>query len=217
MSAAISAPKFTTLEARMAPLSIENIDTDQIIPAAYLKTTSRDGLGEGLFASWRGKKVDGETFVLDNSRFDGAEILVAGDNFGCGSSREHAPWALLDYGFRAVVSTRFADIFRSNSLKNGLLTVTVPVDVHQRLMATAEENPSATAKLDLERQVLTTPWGDEVDFQVDPFARRCLLEGTDALGFLQASLPQIEAYEAEHPSLFDTRKPRFSETAGASE
>lgn len=196
------APRFTALTAAMAPLPIDHIDTDQIIPAAYLKTTGRDGLAAGLFAGWRG---DGADFVLDDPRYAGAEILVAGENFGCGSSREHAPWALLDHGIRAVVSTRFADIFRSNAVKNGLLPVVVPAPIQGRLMAMAQQDPDARATIDLERQVLTTPWSEEVPFEVDPFARRCLLNGVDALGFLLEQAAAIEAYEARHALPYDAR------------
>lgn len=204
-----SAPRFTVLESPIAPLPLEHVDTDQIIPAEFLKTTVRAGLGRGLFASWRGKTSDGEPFVLDDPRFEAAKILVAGENFGCGSSREHAPWALLDYGIRAVVSTRFADIFRSNALRNGLLAVEVPSTIQEALIAHAFAKPDGPARIDLERQVLTTPWGEEIGFAVDAFARRCLLEGLDSLGYLLAHLPQIEAFEEgrqmERRAAFDTR------------
>ncbi|MEM8993506.1 MAG: 3-isopropylmalate dehydratase small subunit [Acidobacteriota bacterium] len=196
------APRFTRLTAAMAPLPIDHVDTDQIIPAAYLKTTVRDGLAAGLFAGWRGP---GKCFVLDDPRYGRAEILVAGENFGCGSSREHAPWALLDHGIRAVVSTRFADIFRSNALENGLLPVVVPPEIQKRLMDTAHGDPDARTTIDLERQVLTAPWGESVPFEVDPFARRCLLDGVDALGFLLDQAPAIQAYEADRRPPYDTR------------
>ncbi|MEO1368395.1 MAG: 3-isopropylmalate dehydratase small subunit [Acidobacteriota bacterium] len=195
-------PRFTRLTASMAPLPVDHVDTDQIIPAAYLKTTVRDGLAAGLFAGWRGPGAD---FVLDDPRYRRAQILVAGENFGCGSSREHAPWALLDHGIRAVVSTRFADIFRSNALKNGLLPVVVPPEIQARLMDAARDDPDARTTIDLEEQVLTAPWGGSVPFEVDPFARRCLLDGVDALGFLLDQAPAIEAYEADRPAPYDTR------------
>ncbi|MDA8019958.1 MAG: 3-isopropylmalate dehydratase small subunit [Thermoanaerobaculia bacterium] len=201
-----TAPRFTVLESSVAPLPFDHVDTDQIIPAQFLKTTVREGLGRGLFDSWRGQTHGGEPFVLDDPRFESAQILVAGENFGCGSSREHAPWALLDYGFRAVVSTRFADIFRSNALRNGLLTVQVPGSVQEGLMSRAFESPGALVRIDLERQVLTTPWGEEVEFEVDAFARRCLLEGLDPMGYLLAHQPQIEEWEAANPQPFDTRE-----------
>ncbi len=188
----------------MAPLPLDHVDTDQIIPAEYLKTTSRRGLARGLFAGWR----DGEAtqpFVLDDWRFDEARILVAGDNFGCGSSREHAPWALLDYGFRAVIAPRFADIFRSNALRNGLLTVEVPAEIQKRLVAHAYEAPRATVHIDLEQQHLTAPWGQKVVFEIDSFARRCLLEGLDAMGYLLAQESEISAWEQRRPAPFDTR------------
>lgn len=205
-----SAPRFTVLESPIAPLPLDHVDTDQIIPAEFLKTTVREGLGKGLFAAWRGKRERGKTtvdrpFFLDDPRFDAAQILVAGENFGCGSSREHAPWALLDHGFRAVVSTRFADIFRSNALRNGLLAVEVPGTLQERLIDHAYASPDASARIELERQVFTTPWGDDVDFSVDAFARRCLLEGLDSLGYLLSHLPQIEAFEEGRPAGFDTR------------
>jgi 3-isopropylmalate/(R)-2-methylmalate dehydratase small subunit len=206
-------PRFHVLESTLAPLPIDNIDTDQIIPAEYLKTTVREGIGRGLFAGWRtreGVAAGAEPFVLDDPRYFEAQVLIAGDNFGCGSSREHAPWALLDHGLRAVISTRFADIFRSNALKNGLLPVVMPEDVHQRLMTTAQQDPTARVRIDLETQVLQTPWGDEQPFEVDAFARRCLLEGTDALGYLLGQISAIETWEEAHPARFDTRKPRFT-------
>ena len=199
----INAPRFDVLRSTMAPLPIENVDTDQIIPAEYLKTTSREGLARGLFAGWRG---DGRDFVLDDARYQGAQILVAGENFGCGSSREHAPWALLDHGIRAVISTRFADIFRSNSLKNGLLPIVVRPKVLERLLDTATSEPSSETTINLEAQTLTTPWGDEIDFEVDSFARRCLLGGVDALGFILSHQDAIDTFEKNRRITFDTRK-----------
>ncbi|MEM1178316.1 MAG: 3-isopropylmalate dehydratase small subunit [Acidobacteriota bacterium] len=201
-TAQIQAPRFIRLTGAMAPLPVDHIDTDQIIPASYLKTTSREGLAAGLFAGWRG---DGADFVLDDPRYAEAPILVAGENFGCGSSREHAPWALLDHGIRAVVSTRFADIFRSNALKNGLLPVVATGGLVDRLMTTAIDDPTAEATVDLEQQILRTPWGEDIAFTVDPFARRCLLDGVDALGYLRARLPAIESFEARHALPWDTR------------
>ena len=195
-------PRFTSLESRMVPLLIDDVDTDQIIPAEYLKATGRGDFGEGLFAAWR-RDPD---FVLHRPDSRGAEVLLAGENFGCGSSREHAPWALLDYGFRAVLSPRFADIFRANALRNGLLAVTVDRAVHQRLVAAVEADAGAEITIDLEAERLALPDGSGVAFEVDPFARRCLLDGVDQLGFLLRQRAQIEAWERCHPSRVDTRR-----------
>lgn len=211
----MSAPRFTTLKSTLAPLAVDHVDTDQIIPAAYLKTTSREGLGQGLFAGWRfvpgSEREPDPGFVINRPEFVDAQVLVAGENFGCGSSREHAPWALLDFGFRAVISSSFADIFRSNSLKNGLLPVEVSAAVRDRLMRTAEQDPTATVEIDLEREILLAPDGEAIAFAVDPFSRRCLLDGVDTMGYLLSRLPQIEAWEATSPSDFDTR---FAVTGG---
>ncbi len=185
------APRFTRLRSPMVPLLIDDVDTDQIIPAEYLKATGRGNLGEGLFAGWR--RDPG--FVLEHPSSLGARVLLAGDNFGCGSSREHAPWALLDYGFRAVLSPRFADIFRANALRNGLLPVTVDRDVHRQLAAIASTKPDAEITIDLDAEQLTLPGGSRIAFAVDPFARRCLLEGLDQLGYLLRQGAEIDAYE----------------------
>lgn len=204
------APRFTTLRSTMAPLPVDNIDTDQIIPAAFLKITGREGLARGLFHGWR-HQGDGRpdpAFVLEDARYQGARVLLAGDNFGCGSSREHAAWALLDHGFRAVISTRFADIFRSNATRNGLLPVEVPAAVHARILAAVQNDPAREIEIDLLARQLTTPDGERVPFPIDPFARRCLLDGVDALGALLATLPDIERYELGLPADFDTRAPR---------
>jgi 3-isopropylmalate/(R)-2-methylmalate dehydratase small subunit len=194
--------KFTAFESKLVPLPIDNIDTDQIIPARFLKTISKDGLGEQLFYDWR---YDAESrpkpdFILNTPAAKSAKILLAGDNFGCGSSREHAPWALTQYGFRAVISTSFADIFRQNSLKNALLPIVVPRDVHAELFA----NPDATAKVDLATQTLTLPGGRKVEFPVDSFAKHCLLEGIDELGYILQQEPAIAAFEAAHPAPINT-------------
>ncbi|HYL34723.1 MAG TPA: 3-isopropylmalate dehydratase small subunit [Bryobacteraceae bacterium] len=195
--------RFTPFESRMAPLPIDNIDTDQIIPARFLKTISKDGLGDQLFCDWRydadGKPKPG--FILNQPESKAARILLAGDNFGCGSSREHAPWALTQYGFRAVISTSFADIFRQNSLKNSLLPIVVPREVHGELFA----NPNATVRVDLAAQTLTLPGGRAVEFPVDAFAKHCLLEGIDELGYILQQAPAIQVFEAAHPELIDTR------------
>ncbi len=195
-------PRFTRLESRMVPLLIDDVDTDQIIPAEHLKATGRGDFGEALFAAWR--RDPG--FVLNRPEHRGARVLLAGENFGCGSSREHAAWALLDHGFRAVVSPRFADIFRANALRNGLLTVTVEREVHRRLATAVEGDPGAEVTIDLEAEQLTLPDGTEVAFAVEPFARRCLLEGVDQLGYLRRQEAAIAAYEARHPPRFDTRQ-----------
>jgi 3-isopropylmalate/(R)-2-methylmalate dehydratase small subunit len=194
--------KFTPFESRLVPFPIDNLDTDQIIPARFLKTISKDGLGDQLFFDWRydaeGKpKPD---FILNTPGAKTAKILLAGDNFGCGSSREHAPWALLQYGFRAVISTSFADIFRGNSLKNSLLPIVVPRDVHAELFA----NPNITVKVDLAAQTLTLPGGRTVEFPVDSFAKHCLLEGIDELGYISQQEPAIASFEAAHPARIDT-------------
>ena len=181
---------------------VDNIDTDQIIPARYLKAISKEGLGEGLFIDWR-KNPDGSLkpdFPLNKPEAKGAQILVAGDNFGCGSSREHAPWALVQNGFRAVVSTSFADIFKGNALKNGLLPVVVPADVHKQLLA----SQGKTATIDLAAQTLTLEGGKPVQFPIDAFAKRCLLDGVDELGYMLQKEASIAAYEAAHPSSINT-------------
>jgi 3-isopropylmalate/(R)-2-methylmalate dehydratase small subunit len=182
-----------TLRSRTVVLPASDVDTDQIIPARFLTTTTRSGLGANLFADWR-YASDGTPkadFVLNRPEAKGCSILVAGDNFGCGSSREHAPWALTDYGFRAVVSTQIADIFRSNSLKNGLLPVIVDQATHGWLM----EHPGAEVSIDLETTSLTLPAGKAVRFPLEPFARYCLMNGVDELGFLLGREQEIEAYE----------------------
>jgi 3-isopropylmalate/(R)-2-methylmalate dehydratase small subunit len=182
-------------------LPIDNIDTDQIIPARFLKVIDRAGLGESLFADWR-YDADGQPradFVLNRQDVRGAQILVAGRNFGCGSSREHAPWALMGYGFRAVVSTHFADIFRNNALKNGLLPVSVNDETYHDLVRLFDEAPQAVVTIDLASQTLTLPGGACVHFPIDPFAKHCLLNGVDQLGFLLAEEPAIARYEATHP------------------
>ncbi len=181
------------IESRTVVLPQANIDTDQIIPARFLKVTDKKGLGEALFADWRTRK-DGSPrpdFPLNGPEAAGARILVAGDNFGCGSSREHAPWALLDYGIRAVVSTSIADIFRANALKNGLLPVVVDAGTHGRLLA----SPGATVRVDLEALTLTLADGSSARFAVDPFARHCLMNGVDELGFLLSQQDAIGAWE----------------------
>jgi 3-isopropylmalate/(R)-2-methylmalate dehydratase small subunit len=183
-----------TFASRTVILPIDNIDTDQIIPARFLKGTTKSGLGEKLFSDWRydaqgGRKAD---FVLNRPESQGARVLVAGDNFGCGSSREHAPWALCDYGFRAVVSTSIADIFRNNALKNGLLPIVVEPALHKRLLA----EPGAEVTISLEDQTLRLGDGTTAKFTVEPFARYCLLNGVDELAFLQSADAEIARFEA---------------------
>ena len=182
-----------TFRSRTVVMPSSNIDTDQIIPGRFLTTTTKDGLGLQLFADWR-YNADGTEkpeFVLNRPEARGCAILVAGRNLGCGSSREHAPWALLDYGFRAVISTEIADIFRSNSLKNGLLPIVVDEATSGWLLA----NPGAEIEVDLERAVLRLPDGSEVHFPIESFARYCLLNGVDELGFLLSKSAEIAAYE----------------------
>ncbi|MBZ5575706.1 MAG: 3-isopropylmalate dehydratase small subunit [Acidobacteriia bacterium] len=190
--------KFQNVESRLVPMPATNIDTDQIIPARFLKTISKEGLGANLFCDWRYDKQGNPKpdFILNQPRIQGAQVLLAGDNFGCGSSREHAPWALTQFGFRAVISTSFADIFRGNSLKNGLLPVIVPPDVHAELFGAVEQNPAAVVKIDLARQTLTTPAGREVPFPVDGFSKHCLLEGVDEMGYMLQHDARIAAFEA---------------------
>ena len=188
--------QFTTLTSRVMPLPANDIDTDQIIPAQFLKVTDKNGLAEALFYHWRynddkSPKVD---FVLNNPEHKGAQILLAGDNFGCGSSREHAPWALTSYGFRAVISTSFADIFRNNALKNGLIPIVVDESTHKMLFDYVEEVPGAEFTVDLESQTLSFPNGS-VQFPIDGFSKACLLNGTDELGYIMSFEKEIAAFE----------------------
>jgi 3-isopropylmalate/(R)-2-methylmalate dehydratase small subunit len=184
---------FTTLTSRTVVLARTNIDTDQIIPARFLTTTTKAGLGERLFADWRYDSAGHlrADFVLNQPAAAGCRVLVAGRNFGCGSSREHAPWALVDHGFRAVVSTEIADIFRNNALKNGLL----PVVVDEATSGWLLRHPGAEVGIDVASSTLTLPTGAQVRFPLEPFAQHCLLEGVDELGFLLGRLGEIAAYE----------------------
>ena len=191
---------------RVLPLNIDNIDTDQIIPARFLKTTDKTGLGKDLFCDWR---YDSEgrpkpEFALNQPRSTGAGVLLAGDNFGCGSSREHAPWALLGFGFRAVISTSFADIFRNNSLKNGLLPIAVDAASHAELLAAVEKDPAAEVYVDLASQSVRLPGGRIVTFPLDGFSKQCLLQGVDQLGYLQVKEAEITAYEQAYPARVQT-------------
>ncbi|HEY9515845.1 MAG TPA: 3-isopropylmalate dehydratase small subunit [Gemmatimonadaceae bacterium] len=189
-----------TIESTFVILDAVNVDTDQIIPARFLKVTDKSGLGDALFSDWR-YEPDGSPradFPLNRPEARGAKILVAGHNFGCGSSREHAPWALTAYGFRAVISTRFADIFHGNALKNGLLPVTVPEDVNERLLHWPADHAGSVLAIDVAAQTLTLPDGAVVKFPIASFAKHCLLNGVDELGFLLEAEPAIAAYEAAH-------------------
>lgn len=187
---------FVPFESKVVRMSINNIDTDQIIPARFLKTTSKEGLDKQLFNDWR-YLPDGSPnleFILNRPEGQGRHILLAGDNFGCGSSREHAPWALTQFGFRAVISTSFADIFTGNSLKNSLLPIVVSPDVHARLFALSDD---AVLKVELQSQMLTLPDGFQVEFPVDPFSKACMLDGVDELGWILKQEPAIAAYEEQ--------------------
>ena len=200
---------FSQLKSRLIPIPTENIDTDQIIPARFLKVTDKEGLGKVAFCDWRYKntvaKLDeadtatiNEDFVMNDERYQGATILLAGDNFGCGSSREHAPWALMGAGIRAVISTSFADIFRSNCLKNGLLPITVSPTTHHRLFEMVSEDPGTEVTIDLESNQLRLPDGTAEEFPIDSFARKCILQGVDQLGYLLSFREKIEEFERGH-------------------
>jgi 3-isopropylmalate/(R)-2-methylmalate dehydratase small subunit len=196
------------LRSTIAPLPAPNIDTDQIIPASFLKVTGKEGMAEGLFANWRFSSgragEENPDFVLNRPERRAASILLAGDNFGCGSSREHAPWALTAWGIRAILSTSFADIFRSNSLKNGLLPIVVEAERHRQLFDLVREQPDAELAVDLDAQLVHLPGDEDLPFDVDPFAKRMLLAGTDELGYLIGKGDEIDAWEAAHPPRIDT-------------
>jgi 3-isopropylmalate/(R)-2-methylmalate dehydratase small subunit len=188
---------FKTLTSHVVVVPVDNIDTDQIIPAVYLKATTKTGLGDGLFSNWR-YLPDGTAnpdFVLNRPESHGSSILLAGDNFGCGSSREHAPWALTAYGFRAVVSTSFADIFRNNSLKNGLLPVILTPPDYQALVAALSANPRTELTIDLDEQAVVLPDGRVFGFPIDDFSKTCLINGVDELGYLINLEPDIARFE----------------------
>ena len=194
--------KFTTLTATTAPLNIDNIDTDKIIPARFLKTIKRTGLGKNAFADMRYNQDGSEKpdFVLNQEPYRRAEILVTGDNFGCGSSREHAPWALKDFGIRCIIAPSFADIFFNNSFKNGLLPITLSRDICDRLREDAAMGNNAKLTVDLARQVVIRPSGEEIPFDVDPFRKHCLLNGLDDIDLTLEHETAIDAYEAKVPS-----------------
>jgi 3-isopropylmalate/(R)-2-methylmalate dehydratase small subunit len=196
-----------TLTSALIPLPAENVDTDQIIPARFLKTTEKSGLADALFNDWR-YEADGTPkadFIINRPEMQGRQILLAGDNFGAGSSREHAPWALTSWGIRAVLSTSFADIFRSNSLKNGLLPIVVDADTHRQLFEQIGLEPDLQVTVDLEEQLVHLPGDEDIPFDIDPFARRMLLDGTDEIGWLLARTAAIDTWEAAHPARIDTR------------
>jgi len=189
---------FANLTSRVAVLAMDDVDTDQIIPARFLKTIDKAGLGANLFADWR-YLPDGSPdpgFVLNQPESQGAQVLLVGHNFGCGSSREHAPWALTAYGFRAVISTAIADIFYNNALKNSLLPVVIDAESHRRIQALLAVNPQAELTIDLEAQAVALPDGELVSFPIDGFAKTCLLQGVDELGYLLGLEDRIAAYEA---------------------
>lgn len=197
---------FTVLTGHLVAIPKDHIDTDQIIPARFLKTISKSGLGQNLFADWRYDESGQPLphFPLNRPEHQGARILLAGDNFGCGSSREHAPWALTDYGFRAIISTSFADIFRNNALKNGLLPLIVDDDTHEQLLSLVSEDPQTEITIDLDTQSLLLPDGRRVTFPIDAFNKVCLLEGLDQLGYLLKHTAEIEAFEASRTERVNT-------------
>jgi 3-isopropylmalate/(R)-2-methylmalate dehydratase small subunit len=200
----------TTFTGKAAALPAENVDTDQIIPARYLKVVDKEGIAEGLFYAWR-YLPDGTPnpdFVLNKPESQGATVLVAGRNFGCGSSREHAPWALQGYGFKAVISPGFADIFRGNSLKIGLLPIAVDEETYHELLSHIEEDPETAVTVDLENQRVVLPGGRAVSFPIDGFAKHCLVNGVDQLGFLQQQADAVAAFEAAAPATLNTKAQR---------
>jgi 3-isopropylmalate/(R)-2-methylmalate dehydratase small subunit len=201
------AEPYGVFTSKVVPLPAENVDTDQIVPARYLKVTDKNGLAEALFRDWRFNE-DGSLreprFVLDRPEMAGRQILLVGDNFGAGSSREHAPWALTAWGIRAILSTSFADIFRSNSLKNGVLPIVIDPATHGRLFEILAADPDAQLTVDLAEQGILLPDGSTLDFDIDPFAKRMILAGTDELGYLLAKEPEISDWEARHPARVNT-------------
>jgi 3-isopropylmalate/(R)-2-methylmalate dehydratase small subunit len=202
------AEPFESFTSRVIPLPAENVDTDQIVPARYLKITDKAGLGEALFHDWR-FEADGSLhdppFVLDQPAMAGRRILLAGDNFGCGSSREHAPWALVAWGVRAVITTSCADIFRGNALTNGLLPILVDSERQAQLFDLVREDPDVELTVDLEAQVVHLPGDEDLPFDVDPFSKLMLLKGTDELGYLLGHAAEMQSWESTHPGRIDTR------------
>jgi 3-isopropylmalate/(R)-2-methylmalate dehydratase small subunit len=204
------AQPYTLFTSKVVPLDAENVDTDQIVPARYLKVTAKDGLAEALFRDWRFEEdgsLKSPPFVLDQPEMAGRRILLVGDNFGAGSSREHAPWALTAWGVKAILSTSYADIFRNNSLKNGLLPIVVSSEVHARLRQLLADDPDAELTIDLAEEGVLLPDGSTIDFEIDPFAKRMLVTGTDELGYLLTKEPELAAWEAAHPPRIDTLAP----------
>jgi len=202
------AEPYRLLTSAIVPLAVENVDTDQVVPARYLKITDKAGLADALFHDWRFEddgSLKDPPFVLDQPPMAGRAVLLVGDNFGTGSSREHAPWALAAWGIRAIISTSFADIFRGNALKNGVLPIVVDAATHARLFEAVAADPDARVTVDLSEQGLLLPDGSTTEFEIDPFARRMLLAGTDEIGYVLAKLPAIEAREAARPAPVDTR------------
>jgi 3-isopropylmalate/(R)-2-methylmalate dehydratase small subunit len=199
---------FRAFSSRVVPLPAENVDTDQIVPARYLKVTDKEGLADALFHDWRfeedGRRKD-PPFVLDRPGMAGRRVLLAGDNFGCGSSREHAPWALRSWGIGALVSTSFADIFSNNALKNGVLPITVDAETHRRLFELVAADPDAEVRVDLAEQGVLLPDGSTVSFEIDPFSKMMLLAGTDEIGYVLGREDAIAAWEADNPPRVDTR------------
>jgi len=201
------AEAFETFTSRAIPLPADNVDTDQIVPARYLKVTDKEGLAEALFHDWRftdNGRLKDPPFVLDRPGIAGRRILLAGDNFGSGSSREHAAWALFSWGIRAILSTGFADIFRNNALKNGLLPIQVERGRQRQLFELVADEPEAEFTIDLASQVVHLPGDEDLPFEVDPFAKVMLLAGTDELGYLLGKTTEIDAWEATHPGRVDT-------------
>jgi len=198
---------FASFTSRVIPLPAENVDTDQIVPARFLKVTDKAGLAEALFCDWRFEgdgTLKDPPFVLDRPEMAGRQILLVGDNFGTGSSREHAPWALRAWGIRAILSTSFADIFRSNSLKNGLLPIAVEAERHRQLFELVASDPEVELSVDLDAQLVHLPGDEDLPFDVDPFAKLMLLSGTDELGYLLGKTAAIDAWEAAHPARVNT-------------
>jgi 3-isopropylmalate/(R)-2-methylmalate dehydratase small subunit len=202
------AQPYTTFTSGVIPLPVENIDTDQIVPARFLKVTDKEGLAEALFRDWRYEADGGlkePRFVLDKPQMSGRKILLAGDNFGCGSSREHAPWALVAWGIQAVITTSCADIFQGNALKNGLLPIIVDPERLTQLFELVQRDPDVELSVDLESQVVHLPGDEDLPFDVDPFSKLMLLRGTDEMGYLLGKAEAIEAWEAAHEPRVDTR------------
>ena len=201
---------FRSFSSKIIPLPAENVDTDQVVPARYLKVTDKEGLAEALFRDHRfnedGTKKD-PPFILDRPENAGRRILLVGDNFGTGSSREHAPWALRSWGIQAILSTSFADIFKSNALKNSVLPIVVGPATYARLFALVDANPETELRIDLAEQGILLPDGSTIDFDIDPFSKLMLLAGTDEIGYVMAKDADIAAWETTHPARVDTRTP----------